>query len=150
MTFNTPWIRIKRAKLTSRWHRNWALRLSKQSLEVNWGLGWWLDLLWQQDTTCGVGGPENPALWLNHLCLLPIVKMCHYASQSRLTSDHCTIGKGSLKVGIRDSLTLPLILYTSKYFRNVYQLSASFYQHPNIPDTFFGDEMHCSSLELGK
>ena len=28
--------------------------------------------------------------------------------------------------------------------------NASFYQHPNIPDTFFGDEMHISSLELGR
>ena len=53
-------------------------------------------------------------------------------------------------MGIRDSLTLPLILSTSKYFRNVFQLSASFYQHPNITDTFFGDEMHCSSLEGGR
>ena len=53
-------------------------------------------------------------------------------------------------MGIRDSSTLPLILSTSKYFRYVFQLSASFYQHPNIPDTFFGDEMHCSSLELGR
>ena len=53
-------------------------------------------------------------------------------------------------MGIRDSSTLPLILSTSKYFRNVSQLSASFYQRPNIPDSFFGDEMHCSSLELGR
>ena len=53
-------------------------------------------------------------------------------------------------MGIRDSSTLPLILSTSKYFRNVFQLSASFYQHPNITDTFFGDEMHCSSLEGGR
>ena len=52
-------------------------------------------------------------------------------------------------MAIRDFLTLPLILSTSKYFRYVFQLSSSFYQHPNIPDTFFGDEMHCSSLELG-
>ena len=51
-------------------------------------------------------------------------------------------------MGIRDSSTLPLILSTSKYFRYVFQLSASFYQHPNIPDTFFGDKMHSSLLEL--
>ena len=51
---------------------------------------------------------------------------------------------------IRDSSTLPLILSTSKYFRYVFQLSASFYQHPNIPDTFLGDEMHNSPLELGR
>ena len=53
-------------------------------------------------------------------------------------------------MGIRDSSTLPLILSTSKYFRKVFQLGASFFQNPNIPDTFFGDEMHCSSLELGR
>ena len=53
-------------------------------------------------------------------------------------------------MGIRDSSTLPLILSTSKYFRYVFQLSASFYQHPNIPDTFLGDEMHNSPLELGR
>ena len=53
-------------------------------------------------------------------------------------------------MAIRDFSTLPLILSTSKYFRYVFQLSASFYQHPNIPDSFFGDEMHCSSLELGR
>ena len=29
-------------------------------------------------------------------------------------------------------------------------MSASFYQHPNIPDIFLGDEMHSSPLELGK
>ena len=45
---------------------------------------------------------------------------------------------------------MPLILSTSKYFRYVFQLSASFYQHPNIPDTFLGDEMHNYSLELSR
>ena len=53
-------------------------------------------------------------------------------------------------MGIRDSLTLPLILSASKYFRYVFQLSASFYQRPNIPDTFLGDEMHNSPLELSR
>ena len=53
-------------------------------------------------------------------------------------------------MAVRDSSTLPLILSTSKYFRYVFQLSASFYQRPNIPDTFFGDKMHNSSLELGR
>ena len=28
--------------------------------------------------------------------------------------------------------------------------SASFYQRPNIPDTFLGVEMHSSPLELGR
>ena len=53
-------------------------------------------------------------------------------------------------MGIRDSLTLPLILSASKYFRYVFQLSASFHQRPNISDTFLGDEMYNSSLELGR
>ena len=55
-----------------------------------------------------------------------------------------------MKVAVRDSSTLPLILSTSKYFRYVFQLRASFYQHPNIPDTFFGDKMHSCPLELGR
>ena len=53
-------------------------------------------------------------------------------------------------MAIRDSLTLPLILSASKYFRQVFQLSASFYQCPNIPDSFLGDEMHRSPLELSR
>ena len=32
----------------------------------------------------------------------------------------------------------------------MFQLSSSFYQRPNIPYTIFGDEMHSSSLELGR
>ena len=51
---------------------------------------------------------------------------------------------------IRDSSNLPLILSASKYFREIFQLSTSFYQRPNIRDTIFGDEMHSSSLELGR
>ena len=51
---------------------------------------------------------------------------------------------------IRESSTLPLILSASKYFSKVFQLSPSFYQHPNNPDTFLGDEMHSSPLELGR
>ena len=51
---------------------------------------------------------------------------------------------------IRDFSTFPLILSTSKYFRYVFQLSVSFYQYPNIPDTFLGDKMYNSSLELGR
>ena len=51
---------------------------------------------------------------------------------------------------IRASSTLPLILYASKYFRWVFQLSASFCQCPNIPDTYLGDEMHNSPLKLGR
>ena len=53
-------------------------------------------------------------------------------------------------MAIRDSSTLHLILSTSKCFRYVFQLSASFYQHSNIPVTFFGDEMHSSSLKIGR
>ena len=53
-------------------------------------------------------------------------------------------------MSIRDSSNLPLILSASKYFRYIFRLSASFYQHPNIPDTFLGDEMYNSSLELGR
>ena len=51
---------------------------------------------------------------------------------------------------IRASSTLPLILYASKYFRWVFQLSASFCQCPNTPDTYLGDEMHNSPLKLGR
>ena len=47
---------------------------------------------------------------------------------------------------IRASSTLPPI--ASKYFRYVFQLSISFRQYPNILDTFLGDEMHNSQLEL--
>ena len=53
-------------------------------------------------------------------------------------------------MSIRDSSNLPLILSASKYFRYIFQLSTSFYQRPNIPDTFLGDEMYNSSLELGR
>ena len=49
---------------------------------------------------------------------------------------------------IRDSSILPLILYASKYYRSILQLSASFYQCPNIPHIFLGDEMNSSQLEL--
>ena len=33
---------------------------------------------------------------------------------------------------------------------NLFQLSASFCQCPNIPDTYLGDEMHNSPLKLGR
>ena len=51
---------------------------------------------------------------------------------------------------IRASSTLPLILYASKYFRWVFQLSAEFCQCSNIPHTYLGDEMHNSPLKLGR
>ena len=53
-------------------------------------------------------------------------------------------------MAIRASSTLPLILSAPKYFRWVFQLSASFYQYPNIPDTFLGDEMLSFPLELSR
>ena len=63
-----------------------------------------------------------------------------------MSSAHCTIGYGSLKVAVRDSLTLSPNISDIFFF----QLRASFCQRPNIPDTFFGDKMHSSSLELGR
>ena len=53
-----------------------------------------------------------------------------------MSSAHCTIGYGSLKVAVRDSLTLPPNI-SDIFFR----LRASFCQRPNIPDTFFGDKI---------
>ena len=43
---------------------------------------------------------------------------------------------------VRDSSTLPLILSAPKYFSQVFQLSASFYQRPNIPDAFACDKIN--------
>ena len=53
-------------------------------------------------------------------------------------------------MAIRASSPLPLILSAPKYFRWVFQLSASFYQYPNIPDTFLGDEMLSFPFELSR
>ena len=55
-----------------------------------------------------------------------------------------------MKCVIRNSSTSPIILSASKYFKWIFQLSASFNQCPNIRDTFLGDKMHSSPLEVGR
>ena len=54
-----------------------------------------------------------------------------------------------MKGVITYSSPLPLILSGSKkYFGYVFGLGASLNQCPNIPETFCGDEMYRSQLEL--